>query len=364
MTQPTTAVIVAGGRGTRLWPLTERTPKPLLPLVGIPFLRGVIERLGATGFRRVLLVVGQDTAPFDQVCSEAGRAGIEVEVVPEPTPLDTAGGVREVVDAIDGTFLVLNGDVLSGVDLDALVSQHRDAGAIATLSLIRVADTSTFGVCVREGSRIVDFVEKPAPGALPGQDAVNAGAYVLEPSALERFPRGALSFERQVFPGLVADGEYLLGAVTDATWADLGTPARYLHGHRLVLDHRVPWPSVADERTIHVGRGSEVADGATVTEPVWIGDEVSIAAGASIGPYAVIGDRCRLGARTQVRDAVLHDEATVDDHGHLDHAILGRGAAVGRSASVHGASIVGPHERIDPRARIGPDMRVGPEASP
>jgi mannose-1-phosphate guanylyltransferase len=184
------AMIVAGGAGTRLLPLTATTPKPLLPFCGAPFLEGVIRRLAAVGVERVLLVVGADTAPFAALTASARRAGVEVEAVPEPEPLDTAGGVRSVLDQVTGTFLVLNGDILTDVDLAAAIAAHEAAGADGTLVLTRVEDTSTFGVCVREGTRIVDFVEKPA-APCPGRTRSTPAPTCWNPRPWRRSPRGA-----------------------------------------------------------------------------------------------------------------------------------------------------------------------------
>ncbi|MEX2328654.1 MAG: nucleotidyltransferase family protein, partial [Nitriliruptoraceae bacterium] len=236
------AMIVAGGAGTRLRPLTAVTPKPLLEFCGEPFLLGVIRRLAAVGVQRVLLIVGADTQPFEVLSDATADLAVEIELVPEPVPLDTAGGVRSALDRVSGTFLVLNGDVLTDLDLTALVGHHRARGSAVTIALTRVEDTSTYGVCVLEDGRVVGFVEKPRAGELPGHDTVNAGTYVIEPSALECLPAGPLSFERTVFPDLVAAGAPVEGFVTDAVWADLGTPQRMLGGHRLVLDGAMQWP--------------------------------------------------------------------------------------------------------------------------
>lgn len=238
-----TAMIIAGGAGTRLRPLTATTPKPMLPLCGAPFLTGMIARLGAQGVARVRLVVGADTAPFEPLRVEAARHGVTVEMVPEPEPLDTAGGVRSACDDLDEPFLVCNGDILTDVDVAAAAEAHRAAGAAATIVCTRVDDPSSYGVAVREGSRIVRFVEKPEPGALPGHDTVNAGTYVLDPEALREFPTGPLSFEREVFPTLLQQGARVEGFVDQGrVWADLGTPTRLLRGQRLVLDRALAWP--------------------------------------------------------------------------------------------------------------------------
>ncbi|MEX2486650.1 MAG: NDP-sugar synthase, partial [Nitriliruptoraceae bacterium] len=260
MTPVRDAMIVAGGAGTRLHPLTATTPKPLLPFCNAPFLQGVIERLATQGIERVVLVVGADITPFRSLTDRAATQGVTVTCVAEPEPLDTAGGVREALDLVGDTFLVLNGDVLTDLDVRTAVDAHVRSRADATIVLTRVEDTSTFGVCVRDGTRIVDFVEKPAPGTLPGQDTVNAGTYVLERRALETFPRGSLSFERTVFPTLVSGGAHVEGFVSSAVWTDLGTPERLRDGHRRVLDGELDWPTLAaHRRVLHMaGDGAEV----------------------------------------------------------------------------------------------------------
>ncbi len=352
MTVVRDAMIVAGGAGTRLRPLTLSTPKPLLPFCGAPFLTGVIRRLASVGVDRVLLVVGADTAPFGLLADDAAAHGVHVEAVPEPVPLDTAGGVRAALDRVRGTFLVLNGDILTGVDLAAVTATHARAGAAATLVLTRVEDTSTYGVCVREGTRIVDFVEKPAPGSLPGQDTVNAGTYVLEPDALARFPAGRLSFERTVFPGLVAAGEHVEGYVDDGVWADLGTPERFLHGHRLALDGRLTWPTLdelpADADGVRRADDVEVAPDAVVTGPVLLLPGVQVAAGARVGPHAVLGRDVVVGAGTSVTDAVVFEDARLGAEVRVAGSLVGRGATIGDRALLAEDVVVGDGVSVGP----------------
>jgi mannose-1-phosphate guanylyltransferase len=346
------AMIVAGGAGTRLRPLTLTTPKPLLPFCGAPFLSGVIRRLAAVGVDRVLLVVGAETAPFGVLADDAAAHGVTVEAVPEPVPLDTAGGVRAALDRVRGTFLVLNGDILTGVDLAAVTAAHARAGAAATLVLTRVEDTSTYGVCVRDGTRIVDFVEKPAPGALPDQDTVNAGTYVLEPDALARFPQGRLSFERTVFPGLVAAGAHVEGYVDDGVWADLGTPERFLHGHRLALDGRLRWPTLdglpADADGVRRADGAQVAPDAVVAGPVLLLPGTRVAAGARVGPHVVLGRDVVVGAGTSVTDAVVFDDARLGAQVRVAGSLVGRGATIGDRALLAGDVVVGDGTSVPP----------------
>jgi mannose-1-phosphate guanylyltransferase len=356
------ACIVAGGAGTRLRPLTATTPKPLLPFCGEPFLAGVLARLAAVGVERVLLVVGTDPAPFDVLVPYAVPLGITLEAVPEPEPLDTAGGVRAALDRITGTFLVLNGDILTDVDLAAVLAVHRQAQAAATLVLTPVEDTSSYGVCVQDGTRITAFVEKPAPGTLPGQNAINAGTYVLEPGALARFPNGRLSFERQVFPGLVDGGEHLEGFVSDAVWADLGTPERYRTGHRYALDGDLRWPAleaVPDRGDgVRVAADVDVAADAHLVGPVLLRPGSRIASGATVGPHVVLGDGVVVGAGTTVVDSVLGARVQLGDGLTARGLLAGPGASVA-SGTVLGRDVVlGDDARLDEGQRIPDGARV------
>ncbi|MEX1177474.1 MAG: NDP-sugar synthase [Nitriliruptor sp.] len=356
------ACIVAGGAGTRLRPLTATTPKPLLPFCGVPFLAGVLERLAGVGVERVLLVVGADPSPFEVLRDGARELGIDLEAVPEPEPLDTAGGVRAALDRMSGTFLVLNGDILTDVPLAPVIDAHRAAGAAATLVLTRVEDTSSFGVCVREGDRITAFVEKPAPGELPGQDAVNAGTYVLEPEALARFEPGRLSFERDVFPGLVADGLHVEGYVSGAVWADLGTPGRYLAGHRLALGGALAWPPL--EAVPDRGGGVRIADdvhlapGTRLVGPLLLRPGVRVGAGARVGPHVVAGDRTVIGPGADVTDSVLADDVVIDGDTSVAGLLAGRGARVG-SGTVLGRDVVlGDGVTLEPGSRVPDGARI------
>ena len=356
------AMIVAGGAGERLRPLTDTTPKPLLPFCGEPFLAGVLVRLAAAGVRRVWLVVGTDTAPFTVLDEVAAHHGIEVRAVPEPEPLDTAGGVRSVIGEVTGSVFVLNGDVLTDVDLGAVGRGHLAAGADATLVLTRVPDTSTFGVCVRDGERITGFVEKPPPGTLPGVDTVNAGTYVLEPDALTRFPAGRLSFERQVFPELVADGAHVRGVVSDAAWADLGTPRRYLDGHRMALTGALVWPALAAVPAgadgVRRAADAEVDATAVLTGPVLLGPGTVVGAGARVGPDVVLGAGVHLAADVEVVDSVLGASTVVGTGSHLAGLVTGARVTIGAGVRCTGPVAVGDDATVPAGATLFPDDRV------
>lgn len=357
-----TALVVAGGKGTRLQPLTHDLPKPLVPFCGEPFLAGVIRRLAASGVDTVLLVVGAETEPFESLRPLARRLRIQLETVMEPQPLDTAGGVRSVAEDLPSPVLVLNGDILTSVDYAAVVRHHSESGADTTIVLGRVEETSSFGVAVRDGTRIIRFVEKPDPGTLPGHDTVNAGTYVLDPAALVGFPTGPLSFERDVFPSMLDGGAHLEGFVWEGVWQDLGTPERYREGHRLALAGDLDWPSLRDVDEIapgvRVSVGAEVDAAAHLQSPMLILDRTRVAAGATVGPGAVVGRDCEIGAGAVVAGgAVLHDHVTLGSGVHARGLIAAEGVCVESGAEIGRDVVLGPDETIRAGSRLEDDER-------
>lgn len=322
------AVILAGGQGTRLRPLTDTRPKPLLPFMGAPFAVGLLRRLAEAGVTWATFLVGSDAAPWRPLVEAGPQVGVDVAIETEEAPLDTAGACRRLLSRLEDreAVLVCNGDILTDLDYAGLVARHRAAGATATLALTRVEDTSTFGVVVcGDGGRVERFVEKPPPGTLAAE-TVNAGTYVLDPDAFAPFPGdGPLSFERVVFPGLVEAGRYVLGLPSDAYWQDLGTPQRYLDGHRAVLDGRCSWPVAAGLRL----------DGNLVA----VHDTARVAQSAGLGPMAVIGAGCVVAARASVTGSVLHDGVEIGEAAEITGAVVGPGTRVLQGAQVAGVVV-------------------------
>jgi len=362
MTGVDTALILAGGRGSRLLPLTAATPKPMLPFCGAPLLAGMIRRLAPHGIRHVVLVVGSDPTPFRSLAEYVAPDGVTVAVATESVPLDTAGGVRLAARGLDRPYLVLNGDVLNDLDVSALIAHHVRERADATLDLVRVTDTSAYGVCVRDGGRIVRFVEKPAPGSLPGHDTINAGTYVLAPGLLDRFPDGPLSFERTVFPGLLEADLVVAGHVgTGTVWSDLGTPERLLEGQRIVLGGGVAWPPLADVAAGPDGvrRDADVvvAPSARLVGPVLLGRGVRIAAEAVVGPDTVLGAGVTVGAEAQVTGAWIGEGVDLGAGVVIDRALVGRRVQVGTGSRVGAAAVIGDGGTIAPATVVAPGSR-------
>jgi mannose-1-phosphate guanylyltransferase len=315
------AIVLVGGEGTRLRPLTESVPKPALTLVDRPFLAYMIEWLAGHGVSEVVLACGFLPEVLREALGDGERAGARLRYVAEPEPLGTAGAIRfaagELGSELEDRFLALNGDVLTDLDLTALLRAHAERGARATIGLHPVEDSSAYGLvrCGEQG-QVLEFLEKTGERA-PGE--VNAGIYVLERSVLDLMPSGKnVSIEREVFPRLVGAGLY--GVRLDGYWMDIGTPERYLQASWDILEGRV------ETRVRPTAPGMLVGPGA------------QIAAGAAVGPRAVLGPGCRIGAAAEVRESVLLEGCAVGAGARLNGSILAPGVEVAAGARL--ASVV------------------------
>ena len=323
------AIVLVGGEGTRLRPLTETVPKPALTLVDRPFLAYMIEWLAGHGVSEVVLACGfLPDVLREALAGEEERAGVSISFVVEPERRGTAGAIRfaadQLGDRLDDRFLALNGDVLTDLDLTALLRAHEQRGASATLGLHPVEDSSAYGLVHSdpEGA-VLAFLEKTGEAA-PGE--VNAGMYALERSVLELIPPGEeVSIERDVFPRLVGEG--LHGLRLDGYWMDIGTPERYLQASWDILERRVETRVQPTAPGMHVGAEVQIADGATV------------------GPRVVLGAGCRVEAGAEVRDSVLLNGCMVGEGARVSGSILSAGVAVEAGATLED-SVAGQDERV------------------
>jgi len=329
------AVVLVGGFGTRLRPLTNNSPKPMLPVGHHSIIESVVSQLARGGISEVVLALGFRPEPFAAAFPDGTCAGIPLTYAVEPEPLDTAGAIRFAAMAagIDGTFVVVNGDVICDVDVASLVAFHRLRDAEGTLHLTAVENPSAFGVVVLDGSGVVQrFVEKPAPGT-ETSNLVNAGTYVLEPSVIDRIPGGRkVSVEREVFPLMVAD-RTLFGLATDDYWLDTGQPHLYLRANLDLLDGCRRY-----ERCEAIAPGATVAPSATVSHSV-VGEGAVVGAGAVVEdsvllPGASIGD----GAR--VRDSIV--AGSVGAWASLLSCVVGSTARIAEGLELTGARVPDP----------------------
>jgi mannose-1-phosphate guanylyltransferase len=322
------AIVLVGGEGTRLRPLTSDVPKPALTLVDRPFLAYMIEWLGSHCVTEVVLACGFLPDVLRDALGDGEHGGVKLTYVTEPERRGTAGAIRFAADALgedlEERFLALNGDVLTDLDLTALMDAHREREARATLALYAVDDCAAYGVVsVDDQGTVTEFVEKTG---LPVPGEINAGAYFLERSVLDLIPPDReVSIEREVFPRLVGDD--LAALCLDGYWMDIGTPERYLQATWDILEGRVATQVRPTAPGLLIGSGAEIEDGATV------------------GPRAVIGPDCRVAAGAEVRDSVLLDGCSVGPGATVRGSVLAPGASVDAGAELAGA-IVGRGERV------------------
>jgi mannose-1-phosphate guanylyltransferase len=312
------AVVLVGGEGTRLRPITETVPKPLVPLMDRPSLDHVLDHLARHGVHEVVLSSSYLETVFHAFI-EARHGDPTITWITEIEPLGTGGAIVNALGYLDDEpFLALNGDILTDLDLTAMVAFHRERGSVATIALTHVEDARPFGlVPTGPDGRVIEFREKPAE-PIPGD--INAGTYVLEPSALRAWPVGEnVSIERQIFPSLVAGGRPLYGFLSEAYWLDLGTPEKYLQAHFDILEGRVR---------------DEPAYAAPHVDPA-----ASVDLRAHLGRWVVVGRQAEVGADAQIDDAVLHPGAVVEAGARVLRSILGPRSRVGAGATVTGSAL-------------------------
>lgn len=343
------AVVLVGGEGTRLRPLTYSTPKPMVPVLNVPFLERTLVRIRDAGIDDIILPAGHLPAAITEYFGDGKKLDLKLTYVIEETLLGTAGALKNVAQHIKGSFFVLNGDVLTNLDLRAMRAFHAEHGGLATLHLIRVDDPSPFGCVVHDGTaRITKFVEKPPRDEAPSNE-INAGTYLLDRELLEHIPTGRpVSIERETFPQLIAQGRALYAYTTSDYWIDLGTPEAYLSAHRHVLDGSVPlWaPKSLDDRTI---------------APSFVGEGVVIEAGAQVGPYAVLGDGVVIGSGSVIRDAVLWDGVVIERNVKVEGAIIASNATIGHGSRVGKGTVIGHNVRIAPETQVADHARIAAE---
>ncbi len=329
------AVVLVGGFGTRLRPLTDTTPKQLLTVAHRPMIEHAVGHLARHGVTEVVLSAGFRPDAFEAAYPDGRCAGVPVRYAVESEPLDTAGAIGFAArDAgIDDTFLACNGDVLTDLDIGALVDSHRATGAAATIALTRVDDPSRYGVVPTDHEgRVLGFFEKPPPGQTP-TNLVNAGTYVFEPSVLDRIPVGRpASVERQVFPDMAVDGT-LFAMASDSYWMDTGTPATYLAANLQLVDH---------------------PEGGT--HPEAYVDPTARVGGSVVGPRVVVA------SGVSVEASLVLDGATIRENAQVEGSIIGPGADIGAGAIVAGLSVVGPGAAVEPGERLDGIRRPKPES--
>jgi mannose-1-phosphate guanylyltransferase/phosphomannomutase len=365
------AVIMAGGEGTRLRPLTSNQPKPMMPLANRPMMEHIVGLLREHGFDEIVVTLAFLPQAIRTYFGDGSEFGVRMVYATEETPLGTAGSVRNARAELDERFLVISGDVLTDIDLSAVWRYHDERKAVATLALKAMDNPLDFGIVItREDGSVERFLEKPTWGQV-FSDTVNTGIYVLEPEILDLVPEGRpVDFSGEVFPALLEEGKALFGYVAEGYWEDVGTLDAYLKAHQDALDGKVEIdiPGFRLGEGVWIGEGAEIDPAARIDGPVVIGDYCRVEAGAHLREYTVLGTNVRVG-----RDAFIQ-RAVVNDNVYLGPSVRLRGCIVGRSSDLRSGArceegvvlgdecFVGDHAVINPGVKVYPFKTVEPGA--
>jgi len=349
------AILLAGGKGTRLRPLTIHTPKPIVPIFNRPFLHYQLDLLKQVAeIDEVVLSLNYQPRRIEEIFGDGGESGMAIRYVVEPSPLGTAGAVRYAGESLRESVVVFNGDVLTAVDLASVIALHRERKAKATIVLTPVENPTAYGLVeTDERGNIRRFLEKPNPDEITC-DTINAGIYVLEPDTFDRIPKDTpWSIERSYFPSLVERGETFVAYIYRGYWIDIGTAEKYMQVHRDIMDGRYrAAPFATATSTAWVSPHARVEDGAVVEGPCFVDEGAVVKAGARIGPYSVIGRQCHVEEHAVVQHAIVWANSRVSQEAVVRGSILGRHCHIGRCALVENGAVLGDKSAVTDYSRL------------
>jgi NDP-sugar pyrophosphorylase family protein len=350
------AILLAGGKGTRLRPLTVHTPKPIVPILNRPFLYYQIDLLKQVPeIDEVILSLNYQPRRIEEIFGDGEGLGMRVRYVVEPIPLGTGGAVRYAGDSLTDSVVVFNGDVLTNVDLGAVLRLHRARKAKATIVLVPVENPRAYGLVETESDgRIRRFLEKPGDNEITC-NTINAGIYVLEPDTFDRIPKDtAWSIERSFFPSLIERGETFIAHVHDGYWIDIGTPGKYMQVHRDIMDGRYQAPPFAGAAPAlaWVAPDAKVDEGVELHGPCFVDEGVVLKAGAKVLPYSVLGRQTHVDEGAVVDGSIVWPNGWIGRDAVVRASILGRNCHVGRSAAIETSVLLGDKTVITDYSRL------------
>jgi mannose-1-phosphate guanylyltransferase len=349
------AVILVGGEGTRLRPLTCNTPKAIVPILNQPFLEHLIHYLKKHGITEVILAMGYLPDPIQDCLGDGSRLGAQVRYVVEDSPLGTAGAVKNGESFLDGPFIVFNGDILTEIDLTAMIKRHQETRPKVSIALTPVDNPTIYGVVETDTRGMVRrFVEKPGWDKVT-TNMINAGIYILEPEILAQIPASTRSmFEHDIFPSLLDNGEPILGYPSGAYWIDIGTPEKYLKVHHdLLLNQGNGHFRTEGESQIHLA--------AKIEGPVLIAEGCAIAEDVKIKGPAVLGPRCKIGNSAVVEGGVLWDGVNVGKMAELRNCVVGSGSQIQERCNIPEGCVLGDNVRVESGLKMANATRVEPD---
>jgi len=349
------AILLAGGKGTRLRPLTIHTPKPIVPIFDRPFLHYQLDLLKQVPeIDEVILSLNYQPRRIEEMFGDGGESGLGIRYVVEPAPLGTAGAVRYAGESLHESVVVFNGDVLTQVDLGAVIALHRSRRAKATIVLTPVENPSAYGLVETDASgNIQRFLEKPSADEITC-DTINAGIYVLEPDTFDRIPKDTpWSIERSFFPSLVERSETFVGYVYRGYWIDIGTPEKYMQVHRDIMDGRyraAPFAGAASR--VWVAPDARLESDVAIEAPAFVDSGAVVKSGARIGPYSVVGRQCHIEEHAVIDHAIVWANSRISQDAIVRRSILGRHCHIGRNAIVEDGVVLGDKSVITDHSRI------------
>ncbi len=357
------AVIMAGGEGSRLRPLTATAPKPMLPVGNVPMLAHVLELLKKHGFDEVIITVAFMANAIRTYFGDGSEFGIRISYANEDSPLGTAGSVGNCREQLDSTFLVISGDVITDINLTDLLRFHADNRAVATIALKSMENPLEFGiVTTNEDGTVGRFLEKPTWGQV-FSDTINTGIYVLEPEIFQYIPEGkVLDFSQDVFPRMIDDSISIHALVCDGYWEDVGTLEAYLRAHHDLLSYKVELaiPGFMVDKGIYVGDGTEIHPSATLEGPIIIGDNCRIGAEVRIKPFSVIGSNTRISKSAEIDRSVIHENVYIGEAGKIRGTVIGKACDLRRSVHTEDGVVFGADCYVGDGAQIFSNVKVYP----
>ena len=339
------AILLAGGKGTRLRPMTVHTPKPIVPIFNRPFLYYQIDQLRQVPeIDEVILSLNYQPRRIEEILGEGDGLGLRIRYVVEPMPLGTGGAIRYAGDQLTESVVVFNGDVLTQVDVNAVLKLHRERKAKATIVLTPVENPRAYGLVETDAqANIKQFLEKPSDDEITC-NTINAGIYILEPDTFDRIPKDTnWSIERSYFPSLIERGETFVAYIDKGYWIDIGTPAKYLQVHRDIMDGRYAAPPFAGSApgTAWLAPDVKVEEGVEVHGPCFVDEGVVLKAGAKILPYSVIGRQTHVEEGAVIDSSIIWPNGWIGRDATVRGSILGRNCHVGRNTLIESPTVLG-----------------------
>jgi len=353
------AVVLAGGMGTRLRPLTYTKPKPLLPLAGEPAIARLIQKLGREGIDDFVVTTNYLASRLRDTLGDGSRYGVRIHHVEERNPLGTAGSVKNSEALIDETFLVVQCDNQFEFAHQGIVQLHRKLGASATLALVQVENPSEYGIAELSDDRVTRFLEKPKPAEC-FSNLANTGVYVLEPEVLELVPEGRpFDFSKNLFPLMLQSGMTLAGYHASGFWVDIGDAESYLKANIWALEKLEP-ASAKSMHKIVCGSGSSISKTATIRGPVCLGNSVKVHDDAVIGPHVCVGDGSEISAGTRIASSVVYENTQIGYNAILDACVVAENCKIGNRVQIERETLVGAGAELGDNTHLTAGSRVGP----